>query len=359
MRILITGTLGYVGGALTDHLRARFPAAELVGFDSGLFADCLSTHAPPPETRLSVQHRGDLRDIDASLLRDTDAVVHLAAVSNDPIGARFEAATDAVNRVGSLRLAALAAAAGVRNFVFASSCSVYGRSDGRPKREDDALQPLTAYAVSKIAVERGLAAFDRGGMAVTCLRFATACGMAARLRLDLVLNDFVAAAVAGGRIEVLSDGSPWRPLIDVRDMARAIAFAATRPYAAGGGVLTLNVGADAANYRVRDLAEAVAAAVPGTGVAINTAAAADLRSYRVDFSRFGAVAPAHQPQIGLRDSIVGLVQGLGGIGFDDTAFRHGERMIRLNRLTALLRAGALGADLRWRETADTVALQAA
>ena len=348
MRILITGALGYVGAAVVAHLRDRFPEADLVGFDSGLFADCLTTTGPAPESLLSTLHRGDLRDADASLPRGADAVVHLAAISNDPIGARFEGATDAVNRAASLRLAALAAAEGVRCFVFASSCSVYGSAEGRPRREGDPLAPLTAYARSKIAVEAGLGAMDRRGMVVTNLRFATACGMSARLRLDLVLNDFVASALVGGRVDVLSDGSPWRPLIDVRDMARAIAFAVLRPAEAGGDLLTVNVGRDAGNHRVRELAEAVAASLPGTGIAINPAAAPDARSYRVDFSRFEALAPAHRPRVDLRDSIDGLIGGLRAIGFDDAAFRQGDRLIRLNRLACMVRDGQLAADLRWR-----------
>jgi UDP-glucose 4-epimerase len=185
-------------------------------------------------------------------------------------------------------------------------------------------------------------------MQVTSLRFATACGMSDRLRLDLVLNDFVAAALASGRIEVLSDGSPWRPLIDVRDMARAVGFAVARPSEAGGEVLTLNVGSEARNHRVRELAAAVADAVPGTSVAINTTATPDARSYRVDFSLFRELAPEHQPQVELRGSIGRLVRGLRAIGFADAAFRRGDRMIRLNRLSTLLRDGALTAELRWR-----------
>ena len=359
MRILITGSLGYVGAALLLHLRDRFPGADLVGFDSGLFADCLTTPGVAPETLLNAQHYGDLRDIDSSLLAGTDAVVHLAAVSNDPIGARFAPATDAINRAASLRLAALAAAAGVGHFVFASSCSVYGSADGEARREGDALNPLTAYARSKIAVEDGLRAMDRADMAATCLRFATACGMSDRLRLDLVLNDFVAAAIAGGRVEVLSDGSPWRPLIDVRDMARAIEWAILRPRESGGEAVTVNVGSAERNHRVRDLAEAVAQALPGTTVSINRTAAPDTRSYRVDFALFRELAPEHQPRVELSGSIGRLVRGLRAIGFADAEFRRGDRMIRLNRLSTLLRDGALTGELRWRARGRRVTAAAA
>jgi len=348
MRVLVTGNMGYVGPVVVAHLRERFPAAELIGLDSGWFAGCLSTPGPLPETRLDTQHFGDVRDVDASLLAGVDAVVHLAAVSNDPIGHRFENATDAINRAASLRLAASAAAAGVRSFVFASSCSVYGDAAEAARREGDAVNPLTAYARSKIATEDGLRQMALGDMTVSCLRFATACGMSDRLRLDLVLNDFVACALSSGRITVLSDGTPWRPLIDVHDMARAIEWAITRAPEAGGQVLTANIGSDAGNHRVRDLAAAVAAALPGTGVSINTNAVADARSYRVDFSLFRALAPEHQPHVDLHGSIAAVVHGLRAIGFTDAAFRQSPQMIRLNRLAALMQGGWLAADLRWQ-----------
>jgi nucleoside-diphosphate-sugar epimerase len=350
MRILITGNMGYVGPVVVAHLRQRFPAAEIIGLDSGWFAGCLSTPGPLPETRLDTQHFADVRDVDASLLEGVDAVVHLAAVSNDPIGHRFEVATDAINRGASLRLAGCAAAAGVRNFVFASSCSVYGAAAQGARREGDAVNPLTAYARSKIATEDGLRQLDLGDMTVSCLRFATACGMSDRLRLDLVLNDFVACALSSGQITVLSDGTPWRPLIDVRDMARAIEWAVTRPPGAGGQMLTVNVGSDERNHRVRDLAAAVAAALPGTGVSINTSAVSDARSYRVDFSLFRELAPQHQPATDLSGSIAALVDGLRAIAFSDAAFRQSDRLIRLNRLNTLLAGGWLAADLRWQPT---------
>ncbi len=359
MRILITGNMGYVGPVVVAHLRERFPDAELIGFDCGWFAGCLSTPGPLPETRLTTQHFGDVRDIDASLLAGMDAVVHLAAVSNDPIGHRFEAVTDAINRGASLRLAALAAAAGVRRFVFASSCSVYGAASQGARREGDAVNPLTAYARSKIATEDGLRQMDLGRMTVSCLRFATACGMSDRLRLDLVLNDFVACALSSGQITVLSDGTPWRPLIDVGDMARAIEWAATRTPEQGGPMLVVNVGSDERNHRVRDLAEAVAAAMPGTSVSINTAAVSDARSYRVDFGLFRELAPRHQPRMALTDSIQALVRGLRAIAFNDAAFRASDKMIRLHRLTTLLEGDWLAPDLRWQgqgkgQAADTL-----
>jgi nucleoside-diphosphate-sugar epimerase len=348
MRILITGNMGYVGPGVVAHLRAQHPAAELIGLDTGLFASALTATSSAPETLLNVQRFGDVRDVTVDDLRGIDAVVHLAAISNDPIGNRFEAVTDAINRAASLRLAACARDAGVRRFVFASSCSVYGLADTGARRETDAVRPLTAYARSKIDTEEGLRQMDLSGMTVSCLRFATACGFSGRLRLDLVLNDFVACALTSGRISVLSDGTPWRPLIDVRDMARAIEWAVLRERQQGGDMLVVNVGSDERNHQVRDLACAVAEVVPGATVSINTDAPPDSRSYRVDFSLFRQFAPQHQPRVDLRASIAGLVEGLLFIGFADPNFRESPRLIRLNMISMLLGKDQLTHELRWR-----------
>lgn len=347
MRVLITGNSGYVGSMLVRHLRGVMPQAELIGYDAGFFAHCLTDAESLPEARLTRQHYGDVRELSPELLEGVDAVVHLAAVSNDPMGNRFEEVTDEINAQASLRLARLAQMAGVRAFVFASSCSIYGFAEGGPRREDDAVNPLTAYARSKVATERGLAAMNAGGMTITCLRFATACGMSDRLRLDLVLNDFAACAIATGEVGVLSDGTPWRPLIDVSDMARAIEWAIRRHPSAGGEILSVNAGSDAWNYQVRDLAEAVAAAVPGTSVSINREAPPDKRSYRVDFSLFQRLAPEHQPRSTLVNSIGRLRCGLENMGFADRDFRNSS-LIRLKTLDQLIARGVLLPSLRWR-----------
>ena len=352
MRILITGNSGYVGSAVVRHLRDVIPAAEIIGYDAAFFAHCLTDAAVLPEMRLTRQYYGDVRDLPPALLEGVDAVVHLAAVSNDPMGNRFEQVTDEINAQASLRLARLAQEAGVRSFVFASSCSIYGFAEGGPRREGDAVNPLTAYARSKVATERGLAGMNAGGMTITCLRFATACGMSDRLRLDLVLNDFVACAIADGEITVLSDGTPWRPLIDVSDMARAIEWAIGRDSATGGDVLSVNAGSDGWNYQVKDLAEAVADAVPGTGVSINRQAPPDKRSYRVDFSLFRQLAPMHQPRSTLCDSILRLKRGLGNMGFADKDFRNSS-LIRLKTLDRLISEGLLLPSLRWRHAVPT------
>lgn len=346
MTILITGNLGYVGPAVVEELRARRPAARLVGYDMGYFAHCLTGVAALPERRLDRQWFGDVRTPPAELLAGVDAIVHLAAISNDPIGNRYEQLTHAINHEATVRLAELARAAGVRAFVFASTASVYGFAEGGPRTEGSPVAPLTAYAVSKVRAERDLSALARDGFAVTCLRFATACGMSPRLRLDLVLNDFVASAVATGRIDILSDGTPWRPLIHVRDMARAVEWALSRP---GEPFLVVNAGRDDANAQVRDLAAAVADAVPGVEVAIAADAAPDRRSYRVSFARFAALAPAHQPLVTLAAAAEDLRDALVSMGFSDARFRASELM-RLNAIERMRREGLLTDALAW--TAD-------
>jgi nucleoside-diphosphate-sugar epimerase len=348
MRILITGNMGYVGPVVVRHIRETMPSAYLAGYDSGFFAHCLTTTNEAPERRLDAQRFGDVRAIRADDLEGFDAVVHLAAISNDPMGNRFEAVTDAINHRASVAIAEAAVAAGVKNFVFASSCSVYGfADDGLGRRETDALNPLTAYARSKIAAEESLRQRDLNGMTATSLRFATACGMSDRLRLDLVLNDFVACALSSGEITVLSDGTPWRPLINVRDMARAIEWAITRPARTGGQFLAVNVGTQEWNFQVKDLAHAVAGAVPGTTVSINTAAPPDGRSYKVDFGLFRELAPNHQPRETLDSSIAALREGLRDINFSDRDFRQSQ-LVRLKVLERHMEHGRLDRELRWR-----------
>lgn len=347
MRILVNGNLGYIGPIVIAHLRRIFPDAHLVGNDSAWFAHCLTTPEPVPERRLDEQRYTDVRRLEAGDLDGFDAVVQLAAVSNDPMSHRFEAVTDDINHLGAVHVARMAAAAGVRSFVFASSCSIYGyAADGRPRTEADPVNPLTAYARSKIATEDALERLAFPAMTVTALRFSTACGMSPRLRLDLVMNDFVAGALTSGAISVLSDGTPWRPMIEVRDMARAIEWAIRREPQPLGRFLKINVGADRWNCQVRDIAEAVARAIPGTTVTVNPDAPLDRRSYRVDFGLYAQHAPDHQPLQTLDSAIEGLRDGLQAIAFADPDYRSSQ-LIRLKVLERHLAAGRLGDDLRW------------
>jgi nucleoside-diphosphate-sugar epimerase len=334
MNILITGNMGYIGPVVVEHLRKQYPQAKLIGLDTGFFASCLCTPGLLPECKLNIQHYADVRNIPEDLLVGVDAVVHLAAISNDPMGNEFEAVTQDINFHASVKLAQNAKKAGVGAFVYASSCSMYGSAEDRARTEDSPLNPLTAYARSKIDTEKELERLADDSFTITSLRFSTACGMSDRLRLDLVLNDFVAGAIADRRITILSDGTPWRPLIDVKDMARAIEWAMGRLPENGGAFLAVNIGSNEWNYQVRELAETVAQVIPGVQVSINKDAQPDKRSYRVDFELFRRLAPDYQPQVDLRTSIQELKEGLEGVSFNDSDFRN-SRYIRLKVLREL------------------------
>jgi nucleoside-diphosphate-sugar epimerase len=346
MKILITGNMGYVGPVLVKHLRKVYPDAYLAGYDMGYFAHCLTGADTLPEIRLDRQFFGDTRSLSLDFLGQFDAIVHLAAVSNDPMGNKFEAATRAINFEASANLAILAARCGVKRFIFASSCSMYGYAEGDARNEADELRPITAYAKSKVDTEKSLQQLSEQGMVITSLRFATACGISDRLRLDLVLNDFVACAVASKKISILSDGSPWRPLINVKDMARAIEWAIIRDSTQGGPYLAVNVGADESNFQVIDLAETISKMIPGTSITINKEATPDKRSYRVSFSLYRKLAPLHQPQVSLEESIAEIQADLKKIKFSDRNFRT-SRLMRLIELEEHIDARRLDSTLRW------------
>ena len=348
MEILVTGNMGYVGPLVLRRLRESYPGATLIGYDMGYFAHCLTGVPRFPETRADIQHFGDIRHLPEQVLRGVDGVVHLCAISNDPMGALYEDVTMTINYRASIDLARKAKLAGVKKFVFASSCSVYGFAEGGPRREEDELNPLTAYAKSKVATERDLASLASETFTTTCLRFSTACGMSDRVRLDLVLNDFVAGALASNRISILSDGTPWRPLIHVKDMARAIDWALQRNHYDGGTSLVLNVGSDAWNYQVKDLAAAVSKVIPNVEVSINKDAQPDKRSYRVNFDKFTKLAQGYLPAVDLHTAVEDLRDGLTTMKFRDPHFRTGE-FVRLVTLKRLREAGHLTDNLEWTD----------
>lgn len=345
MKILITGNLGYVGPAVIQRLRESYPGVCLVGLDMGYFANCLTPAGVVSRSQVDIQYYSDVRNPPEDSLDSVDAVVYLAAISNDPMGALFETITSQVNHQAACRLARLAKKRGVKSFVFASSCSVYGFAEG-PRTEDAPVNPLTAYAKSKVQAERDLTRLADQDFTVTCLRFSTACGMSERLRLDLVLNDFVASALTSGTITILSDGTPWRPLIHIKDMAKAIDWAIQREAQHGGDFLSVNVGSNEWNYQVKDLAEAVAKIIPGTQIAVNANAPVDRRSYRVSFDRFAALAPEYQPSVGLMDAVTDLKNGMAAMKFTDPDFRN-SRFIRLNMLKTLAQQGFVNDNLEW------------
>jgi nucleoside-diphosphate-sugar epimerase len=345
MKILVTGNAGYIGPGVLRHFRLVFPGATIVGLDKGYFAHCLTGAEILPECRADVQFFADVRRVPAEALRGVDAVVHLAAISNDPMGNLFEQVTVDINFRGSIALAKQAKEAGVKAFVFASSCSMYGQADDTPRTETSPLNPLTAYARSKVDTEIGLQKLADNSFKVTCLRFATACGMSDRLRLDLVVNDFVACAVTSKRITILSDGTPWRPLIHVKDMSRAFEWAIRRD-ATHGDFLAVNVGSNAWNYQVRDLASAVAKIVPGVSISVNKNAPPDNRSYRVNFELYERLAPEHQPKVDLLTAIAELREGLEVMDFKDPNFRS-SKFMRLEVLKRLRARGMLDGNLEW------------
>lgn len=348
MRILVTGNLGYVGPLVLRRLREFHPHATLIGYDTGYFAHCLTGVSRLPESLADLQYFGDIRQVPDQILQGIDAVIHLCAISNDPMGATFEQVTIGINHQASINLAQKAKRAGIKKFVFASSCSVYGFAEGGARREEDTLNPLTAYAKSKVQTEYDLASLVSNEFSATCLRFATACGMSDRLRLDLVLNDFVASALVSKHINILSDGTPWRPLIHVRDMARAIDWAVQRDPQDSGNFLTVNVGSEGWNYQVKDLAEAVANLVPDVKISINKNAQPDKRSYRVNFDRFSKLANGFLPMIDLEHAVKDLRDGLIAMQFGDPQFRAGE-LIRLVTLRRLRESGQLTDELEWKE----------
>ncbi len=347
MKILITGNMGYIGPSVVERLRRAYPDASLIGLDMGYFAHCLTGTDIFPENCLDLQYFADIRKVPPDILQDVYAIVHLAAISNDPMGNTYEKVTSDVNYRSSVNLARFAKEAGVKKFVFASSCSSYGFAKGEPRKEISELNPLTAYARSKVDTEKDVKDLASDDFVITCLRFATACGMSERLRLDLVLNDFVAGAVAAKEITILSDGTPWRPLIHINDMARAMQWAISREPSSGGAFLAINAGSNEWNYQVKDLAEAVAKVLPGIKVSINKHAEPDKRSYQVDFGLFRKLALKHQPQIDLVEAIRGLRNGLEAMNFRDSNFRD-SHLMRLKVLSNLRKKGVLNADLEWQ-----------
>lgn len=346
MRILITGNLGYVGSVVVKHLKSVLRECYIAGFDTGYFSHCITPTSRSSDTYCDAQHYGDIRTISPNLLNQFDAIILLSAISNDPMGERFEQVTDDINYRSCSRILSAIKKSSVKNIVFASSCSMYGSAGSKVRTETDELMPLTAYAKSKVATEKALATFKEPGLTITSLRFATACGMSDRLRLDLVLNDFVASALTNNVIEVLSDGNPWRPLINVGDMARAIEWALIRDAYNGGKYLAVNAGSNRWNYQIKDLALAVSKLIPDTKVLINKNAPPDNRSYRVDFSLYETLAQDHQPLSTLYLTIVELMSGLKKIKFADKDFRN-SKYIRLNVLNNLIDENLLNENLYW------------
>jgi nucleoside-diphosphate-sugar epimerase len=346
MKVLITGNMGYVGPAVVKELRRSIPSATLIGCDPGWFASRVATEDRMPESLLKAQMFCDVRDLTISDLADIDCVVHLAAVSNDPMGQTYEKATDEINHVASVELGKLCKAAEVRHFIFASSASVYGVATDICNELSE-LNPQTAYAKSKVATERDLDSLASDDFMVTCLRFSTACGWSPRIRLDLVLNDFVAGALIDGEIRLISDGSPLRPLIATSDMARAITGAVLQAFSSDRSEFeAINIGSDNWNFTIGALAKRVGERMGNLTVVLGDKGGADTRSYALDFGKFRRLMPDWQPEATLELVIDDLAANLDGILNRSTEATRAS-FIRLKTLDYLRDVGSLNQNLRW------------
>ncbi|MCZ8316198.1 bifunctional SDR family oxidoreductase/aminotransferase class I/II-fold pyridoxal phosphate-dependent enzyme [Phreatobacter sp.] len=350
MKILLTGHAGYVGTVATAVLTEA--GHEVIGLDTGYFVPCHTEGLEPVDPVRTIAK--DVRDITAEDLAGFDAVVHLAALSNDPMGDLAPELTAAINRDATIALARIAKAAGVTRFVFASSCSIYGAGNPDLLLDESApVNPLTAYAASKVESEAGLLALADDSFTPTFMRNATCYGLSPRLRTDLVLNNLVVSALSTGEVKLLSSGLSWRPLLHVRDLARAAAaiLAADADTVRGEA---FNIGQNSENHLVRDIATIVAEAVPGSRVTFAEGNTIDPRSYRVDFGRFAAAFPdfrfLHTAASGAKELVAALA---GRTTADDLS---GQRYVRLARLKSLMAAEKLAEDLTWRTARETTPL---
>src|SRR3954464_14222233 len=331
MQVLITGHQGYLGTVMVPILQDA--GHDVTGLDSGFFADCVLGPAPadPPGMRV------DLRDVTSEQLNGFDAVIHLAALSNDPLGALAPQITYDINHHASVRLARLAKEAGVRRFLYASTCSVYGAAGEDLVTETAPLRPLTPYARSKVGVEDDVAPIADDSFSPVFLRNATAFGFSPRLRADIVLNNLVGHAVLTGEVRVLSDGTPWRPLVHARDIATAFLYALEAPMDKMH-CRAFNVGTESNNLTVAEIAEAVVDVVPGAKLRITGETGADPRSYRVDFSAF-RTAVGFDAAWSIPDGAAELYREYTSAGL--TSVEFAEKFTRLPQLKALRDSGVL------------------
>jgi nucleoside-diphosphate-sugar epimerase len=339
MRVMLTGHKGYIGSVMVPMLLAE--GHDVVGMDSDIFAECAfeETFTAIPEIKK------DIRDVEPADLEGFDAVIHLAAISNDPIGNLNPNLTYEINHLASVRLAKAAKEVGCSRFLYSSSCSIYGAAGDDALNEEAAFNPVTPYGHSKELAEHDIAQLATADFCPTFLRNATAYGVSPRHRFDLVLNNLVAYALTTGLVYLMSDGTPWRPIIHIEDISRAFLTVLKSPKDVVNNQ-AFNVGRNSENYRILELAEIVHQIVPGSRIEIAQGAGPDKRSYRVDFSKIARVLPAFQPQWTARSGAEELRAAYLRVGLKQDDF-EGPRFKRIDHIKQLLASGRLGADLRW------------
>ena len=343
MLVLVTGNRGYIGSVMVPMLQAA--GFEVIGLDSDLFEGSVFGEAAITGGIPNIPYlRKDIRDIDLSDLKGVDAIVHLCALSNDPLGNLNPKVTYEINQEGSVRLAKLAKKAGIQRFVFSSSCSVYGASSSEIVNEESEVNPLTPYAISKVLAEERIKKFADSNFCPTFLRSSTAYGLSPMLRFDLVVNNFVAWSYTKGTVLLKSDGSAWRPFIHIEDISRAFVTVLNAPHDLVRGQI-FNVGKNEENYRIREVAEIVERIVPNSRIGYVEGAEADSRSYKVEFDKIARVLPDFRPKWSVISGAKQLYDAYAKVGLLVEDF-EGPRYRRILNLKNSLRSGRLDSNLR-------------